>query len=63
MSIKSGMAASYKGTSILDDRKNPQAMNHGIERSQKILDQSSQEVLDYLGNFETSFETKGPPPL
>ena len=40
--------------SLLEDRRN---VNYGgIERSQKILDQSSQEVLDYLGAYESSID-------
>ena len=41
--------------SLLEDRRN---INYGsgVERSQKILDQNSQEVLDYLGAYESSID-------
>lgn len=57
MSIRSGGMAA-PSSSLLDDRKNINFGVGGMERSQKILDQSSQEVLDYLGAYESSIDAQ-----
>ena len=61
VSIRSG-GVPAPASQLLEDRRN---LNFGgKERSQKILDQNSKEVLDYLGAYENSIESRqaaGPP--
>ena len=57
MSIRSGGLAA-PSSSLLEDRRNVNFGVGGMERSQKILDQSSQEVLDYLGAYESSIDAQ-----
>ena len=59
VSIRSG-GASPPSTFMEDKRGgNPNFGGGGSkERSQKILDQNSKEVLDYLGNFENKLSPK-----
>ena len=61
VSIRSGGVAAP--SNLLDDKRNLN-FGSGKERSQKILDQNSKEVLDYLGAYENSIESRqaaGPP--
>lgn len=57
MSIRSGGLAA-PSSQLLEDRRNINFGVGGMERSQKILDQSSQEVLDYLGAYESSIDAQ-----
>ena len=53
LSIRSGGLVAP--SQLLEDKRNINFGN-GIERSQKILDQSSQEMLDYLGAYESNID-------